>query len=134
MRRLGLAAGFLLLASAPAGAGGDATGNTAPVTAPNAAALDRALDAYGDEAGFIAASVPLCGGDAEEVRFFLEQVRGLLTKAGGGAAEWRVVQAAAERSQATAAPSPLVCEEEIGRKHAESLVKRLGTIRELLKP
>jgi hypothetical protein len=95
--------------------------------------LTAALRAYGEQAGFISASVPLCGGDEKEVVYFEEQVRGLLTKAGGSEDDWKVVKASIDTTRPAANPSPIVCEEELGRKEAEKLMGRLKAITKALK-
>ena len=64
-----------------------------------------ALTAFGRTAGYIAATVPHCGGNEDEVAYFTRQVRVLLEQIGGDAADWSVAEAAMAEGRAAAVPT-----------------------------
>ncbi len=88
------------------------------------------LKAFGEKAGYIAATVPRCGGDEEEVQYFKRIVRDLLSKVGGDAEDWALVDQHLEAARRVAKPTSVDCLDEIGRGHAEELMKIQSRIRE----
>ncbi|WP_193170337.1 hypothetical protein [Nisaea nitritireducens] len=96
---------------------------SAPATAAEDT-LKNALTAYGSAAGKIAASVPFCGGPAEEVDYFERQVKELAEKAGAGPVEWSIIQAALEKARDAAEIQNHHCSEDGGRALATDLLEK----------
>ena len=108
-----------LIGSAPASAAGELT-----------TLVPERLKAFGEKAGFIAATVPRCGGDEAEVQYFKRIVRDLLAKVGGDAEDWAFVDRHLEAARQDAKPTGVDCLDEVGRGHAEELMKIQSGIRE----
>jgi len=77
-------------------------GLAAPVSDAADGALQKAIAEFGAAAGRIEASVPFCGGPPEEAEYFVEQVKGLATKAGAGPVEWAAIRVAMQKAKAGA--------------------------------
>ncbi|WP_339851676.1 hypothetical protein [uncultured Nisaea sp.] len=86
--------------------------------------LKTALQAYGSAAGKISASVPFCGGPAEEVDYFERQVKELAEKAGADPIEWSVIQASMEKARDQAEIGNHHCTEDGGRALATDLLEK----------
>lgn len=96
---------LLVAASALAGLGFGEVGAEEPTR-------QAALELYGSHAGRLAATVPFCGGSAEEEVYFRRQVRELAEKAGVSPEEWAVVETALDRAKAVAKPVRRDCSED----------------------
>ncbi|MBO6559954.1 MAG: hypothetical protein JJ959_05430 [Nisaea sp.] len=79
------------------------------------AALQKAIAEFGAAAGRIEASVPFCGGPPEEAEYFVEQIKGLSTKAGAGPVEWAAIRAAMQKAKSGAAFTGYDCTDEGAR-------------------
>lgn len=86
--------------------------------------LKMALEEYGSAAGKISASVPFCGGPAEEVEYFERQVKQLAEKAGAGPIEWSVIQASLEKARDKAEIGKHHCTDDGGRALATDLLEK----------
>ena len=86
--------------------------------------LKMALEGYGSAAGKISASVPYCGGPAEEVAYFETQVKQLAEKAGAGPVEWSIIQASMEKARDKAEIGNHHCTEDGGRALATDLLEK----------
>ena len=84
---------------------------------------DKSLAAFGAHAGYVAATVPYCGGDATEVEYFAGQVRKMLAKIGGTEGDFVMVRKAMDAAQAKAKPRGRDCTDEGGMDLAAELIR-----------
>ncbi|WP_420404688.1 hypothetical protein [Nisaea sp.] len=89
------------------------------------AELQKAIADFGAAAGRIEASVPFCGGPPEEAEYFVEQVKGLATKAGAGPVEWAAIRSAMQKAKVGASFTGYDCTDDGARAMVtEMLAKR----------
>ncbi len=87
------------------------------------------LEAFGAQAGYIVATIEPCGGDAWEIVYFTRQVRLMLEKIGGDAADFAIVMAAMERARVAARPTEADCRDD----RAMRLAQRLAELRDAIR-
>ena len=101
---------------------------TAPLAASDKA-LEKALDAFGRHAGYIAATVPPCGGNQEEIAWFAGMVEGMVRKAGGNDEDIAAVKRSMEQGRAEATPVARDCTDAGGQELAITLTRLLDEVR-----
>ena len=94
----------------------------------------RSLAALGTHAGYVAATVPYCGGDEKEVKYFVGQIRKMLAKIGRTDRDFLVVKKAMKVAQAKAKPRRRDCTDEGGMDLAAELKRLLDQITMSHKP
>jgi len=99
-------------------------GTASPLFAGGAADdLEGDLKAFGAHAGYVAATVTHCGGNAGEIDYFKGQVRKMLDGAGGTDADFEIVARAMDKAMASAKPVGKDCTDEGGMEHAAELMR-----------
>ena len=90
----------------------------------------KELQAFGEHAGYITATIAPCGGNDAEVDYFIDQVRIMLNGIGGDDADFALVREAMTKGRAVAKPQGRDCTDEGGLGLALKLTTLRDAIRE----
>ena len=101
---------------------------TAPLAASDKG-LEKALDAFGRHAGYIAATVLPCGGNEKEVAWFADMVERMVRQAGGTDEDMGAVTKSMEQGRAEAKPVARDCTDAGGQELALTLTQLLDEVR-----
>lgn len=88
------------------------------------------LQAFGNHAGYIVATIQPCGGDDLEIEYFTGQVKKMLNRIGGDEADFAIVSGAMPAGRAAAKPEGKDCTDEGGLALATKLVHLRDAIRD----